>query len=61
MSTENGPYLRVDRVPQVREDFLEEYQVAVKEGLGGAVVSMARPGVVALAATVVVLAAIYDR
>ena len=36
VSSEQGPYLRIDREPEVRDNFLDEYQVAVREGLGAA-------------------------
>ncbi|XP_034230889.1 glutactin-like isoform X2 [Thrips palmi] len=56
VSTENGPYLRVDRVPLVRDDFLDEYQITVKEGLSAATTTTARPAVAFVA---VVLAVYY--
>jgi hypothetical protein len=34
MSTETGPYLRIDRVTEVRYNFLEEYTIATTDGLG---------------------------
>ncbi len=33
VSSEHGPYLRIDRQPVVRDNFLDEYYIAVKEGL----------------------------
>ncbi|XP_033606831.1 carboxylesterase 1E isoform X3 [Cryptotermes secundus] len=34
MSTETGPYLRIDRTSEVRVNFLEEYAIATTAGLG---------------------------
>jgi hypothetical protein len=34
VSTETGPYLRIDRVSEVRDNFLEEYTIATTAGLG---------------------------
>ncbi|KAE8748642.1 Carboxyl/Cholinesterase 26 [Frankliniella occidentalis] len=36
VSTEHGPYLRIGREPQVRDNFLDEYHIAVQEGLDAA-------------------------
>jgi hypothetical protein len=33
MSDRNGPYLRIDHKPRIRENFLDEYYVTIKEGL----------------------------
>jgi len=33
VTTEKGPYLRIDSKPEVRENFLDEYMIAVKEGM----------------------------
>jgi hypothetical protein len=46
--TEMGPYLRIDRISEVRENFLEEYTIAMTGGLGPSKAALFRASVLTL-------------
>ncbi|XP_021914303.1 liver carboxylesterase-like [Zootermopsis nevadensis] len=46
--TETGPYLRIDRISEVRKNFLEEYTIAMTEGLGPSKAALKRTSILTL-------------
>lgn len=49
VSTEHGPYLRIDRQPRVRDNFLDEYHIAVKEASEAGSTAVASVGLASFA------------
>lgn len=48
VTTEHGPYLRIERQPRVRDNFLDEYHIAVKEALEAGSTAVASVGLAGL-------------
>jgi hypothetical protein len=48
VQTETGPYLRIDRISEVRENFLEEYTIAMTGGLSPSRAAIFRASILTL-------------